>query len=66
MNFSKNLRYYRQEAGYSARELSFIIGVPYITYHRYEHGVWPTKGEILVAITEALNIPMDWLFSSIT
>ncbi len=63
MDFSKNLRHYRKAAGYSAREFAFIIGVPYMSYYRYEHGTWPSKGEILRSITEALNIPADWLLA---
>ena len=61
MQFSKNLRKYRENIGYSAKELAELIGIKYTTYLNYENMGSEPKYEILCKLANALNVSTDEL-----
>lgn len=62
MNFSDNLKKYREKAGFtSAREFAAILNIPYTTYAAYENDRRQPKYETLIEIARKLNISTDEL-----
>ena len=60
MNLDKNLRYYREQAGYkTAKEFADILNIPYNTYTAYENQKREPKLEMLIKIADLLNISLD-------
>lgn len=60
MNLDKNLRYYREQAGYkTAKEFADILNIPYNTYTAYENQKREPKLEMLIKIADLLNISID-------
>ncbi len=61
MNFSENLRKYRERAGYSSKELADIIKIKYTTYLNYENAGSEPKYDVLIKIADILNVSLDEL-----
>ena len=61
MLFHDNLRYYREQAGFTAKELAAIIGLKYSTYAAYENQGREPKYETLCKIADTLHITTDTL-----
>lgn len=60
MNLDKNLRYYRNKAGYkTAKEFADALDIPYNTYTAYENQKREPKLEMLCKIADLLNISLD-------
>jgi len=62
MNFQENLRFYRNNAGYSAKEFSQMLNIPYTTYTAYENQGREPKYKVLLKIADILQISIDDLF----
>lgn len=60
--FAENLYLRREELQLTQKELGQMIGVPDSRISAYEAGVFPTDPEKFVAIANALNVTLDWLF----
>lgn len=56
ISFSSNLRKYREAAGYTVKEFSKILGVPYSTYMGYERGRREPNFTAVDKIAKALGI----------
>lgn len=61
MKFQENLRFYREEKGYSAIEFSKMLNVPYPTYKGYENQGREPKYDTLCKIASLLNVSVDEL-----
>lgn len=62
MNFHKNLRYYRERAGYKqAKDFYKLLDVPYSTYIGYESKGREPKYQTLCKIADLLNVSTDEL-----
>lgn len=61
MNFAKNLKKYREAAGYSAKNFAAALGIPQSTYNGYENGGREPKYDTLCAIAQKLNVSIDEL-----
>lgn len=60
MNLDKNLRIYRERAGYAtAKEFADALDVPYNTYIAYENQKREPKLEMLIKIADLLNVSLD-------
>ena len=60
--FSKNLRHYRQKAGYSsAKDMAKALGLSYTTYIHYENKGSEPRYDILCQIARLLNVTPDTL-----
>ena len=59
--FAERLRYYRERAGYSQKELSDLIGVSVAAYNKYETRGNEPKLEILIKLANALNTDVNTL-----
>ena len=60
MNLDKNLRIYRERAGYAtAKEFADALDVPYNTYTAYENQKREPKLEMLIKIADLLNVSLD-------
>ena len=60
MNLDKNLRFYRERAGYTtAKDFSDALGIPYNTYTAYENQKREPKLEMLIKIANLLNVSLD-------
>lgn len=60
MNLDKNLRYYRNKAGYkTAKEFADALDIPYNTYTAYENQKREPKLEMLCKIADLLQISID-------
>ena len=60
MNFSKNLRRYRELAGFkSAKDFAAALDIPYTTYAPYENSTREPKYETLCKIAAALHVSID-------
>ena len=60
MNLDKNLRYYREQAGYNtAKEFADVLDIPYNTYTAYENQKREPKLEMLIKIADLLNVSLD-------
>lgn len=67
MNLDKNLRYYREQAGYkTAKEFADILNIPYNTYTAYENQKREPKLEMLIKIADLLNVSLDNLVGRTT
>lgn len=59
-NFSKNLRHYRQKAGYKqAKDFAEALNIPYSTYKGYESQGREPKYETLCKIADLLEVSID-------
>lgn len=63
MNFHENLRYYRTQAGYTAKTFANMLKIPYTTYTAYENQGREPKYEILIKIANLLNVSLDNLLN---
>lgn len=63
MNFHENLRYYRTQAGYTAKTFANMLKIPYTTYTAYENQGREPKYEILIKIANLLNVSVDNLLN---
>ena len=62
MNTGERIRYWRIKNGYTMTELGEKIGVTYTAMYRYEHScVKRIPQKRLVALSEALNVPVDYI-----
>lgn len=59
MEFKEQLRYYREQRGYSADELAKLIGVSYTTLKGYENAGREPKYNILIKIANVLKVSLD-------
>lgn len=59
MSFQENLRYYREQRGYSSDELAKLLDIPYTTLKGYENAGREPKYNILVKIADILNVSLD-------
>ena len=66
MGFQENLRYYREQAGYSSIKLAKILQIPYTTYKNYENMRNEPKYETLIKIADVLNVSTDKLLGRST
>ncbi len=53
--FAERLKYYRQKAGYSQKELAEKIGIKFAAYNNYETKGAQPKYDILLKLAYALN-----------
>lgn len=61
MSFSERLRYYREKANYSQKELAEKIGISFSTYNKYETRGNEPKIEILLKLAAALGTDVNTL-----
>ena len=61
MKFSKNLKRFRKNAGYTAKELAQKLELPYTTYAAYENQDREPKFDTLMKIAAALHVSIDEL-----
>ena len=61
MKFGERLRYYREKAGKSQKELAAAVGIPFQTYNNYEVKGNEPKIEVLIKIAEVLKIDVNTL-----
>lgn len=62
MNFSQNLKKYREAAGYkTAKDFAAAMGIGYTTYVGYENKGYEPNYETLCAIAQKLNVSVDEL-----
>lgn len=59
--FAERLKYYRQKAGYSQKELAEKIGIKFAAYNNYETKGAQPKIEVLIKLATALNIDVNTL-----
>lgn len=59
--FAERLRYYREKANISQKELSESVGISFSTYNNYETRNYEPKIEILVKLAQALGCSVDEL-----
>lgn len=59
--FAERLKYYRQKAGYSQKELADKIGIKFAAYNNYETKGAQPKIEVLIKMATALNIDVNTL-----
>lgn len=59
LEFKEQLRYYREQRGYSADELAKLIGVSYTTLKGYENAGREPKYNILIKIANVLKVSLD-------
>ena len=60
MSFQENLRNMRKKAGYTTKDFSLMLGIPYTTYRNYETVSIPPL-DILVNIASILGVSTDIL-----
>lgn len=58
-DFAQNLRRYREQAGYSAKEFSKLLGLSFATYAGYEYKGREPKFTLLRKIADTLNVSLD-------
>ena len=61
MTFAERLRYYREKAGYSQKEIAEIVNIPFQTYNNYETKGAQPKIEILIKLAHALHVDVNAL-----
>ena len=61
--FGENLRYYRNQSGYTQEQMAEKIDVALNQYQNYEHGKSFPRVSKLGEICEFLQIPADFLLS---
>ena len=61
MTFGERLRYYREKANLSQKELAAAVGIPFQTYNNYETKGNEPKIDTLVKIAEELKIDVNTL-----
>ena len=66
MSFHENLRYYREKAGYSTKELANLLGITANTYAGYEIREREPKYKTLCKIADLLQISTDDLLGRTT
>lgn len=60
INLSKNLRYYREQAGYkTAKEFVDVLKIPYNTYTAYENQNREPKLDLLIKMASLLHVSID-------
>ena len=59
MSFHENLRYYREKAGYTTKELANLLNISANTYAGYEIREREPKYQMLCKIADLLNISTD-------
>lgn len=59
--FAENLRYYREKANYSQKDLAKLIDVSVAAYNKYETRGNEPKIDILIKLATALNIDVNTL-----
>lgn len=62
--FNENLKYFREKNGYTAKELSQLIGIPNNTYTAYETKNREPSFAVLIKIANALNVTIDELLDN--
>ena len=61
MSLQDNLKRYREDAGFTSKEFSKLVGISYTTYTTYENrGSWPNE-QTLCKISDILNVSVDEL-----
>ena len=66
MSFHENLRYYREKAGYSTKELANLLGITANTYAGYEIREREPKYKTLCKIADLLQVSTDDLLGRTT
>ena len=61
MSFSERLRYYREKANYSQKEIAEKIGISFSTYNNYETRGYEPKIETLLKLAAALGTDVNTL-----
>lgn len=56
MRLGENIRFYREKAGLSLRDLADLVGVTYATLSRYETGKTTPKYDVLQQIARAVGV----------
>lgn len=59
--FAERLKYYRELANYSQKELALLIGVSFAAYNKYETRGNEPKIEVLIKIANTLGIDVNTL-----
>lgn len=59
MSFQENLRYYREQRGYSSDELAKLLDIPYTTLKGYENAGREPKYKTLCKIADLLQVSTD-------
>lgn len=59
MAFKDNLKAYRKDAGYTAKDFAKELGIAYTTYLTYENQGREPKYDILMKIADLLNVSID-------
>jgi len=58
---SPKIKYYRRLAGFSQKELAFLLGVSTVTIQNYESGKTSPSMETVVSLAHILSISTDQL-----
>ena len=61
-DFAKNLQARRLELNLKQEDVANMIGSRKGQISRYEAGVFPTTPERIIALADALDVTIDWLF----
>lgn len=61
MTFAERLKYYREKAKYSQKELAEKIGLPFQTYNNYETKGSEPKIEVLIKLAAVLGVDVNTL-----
>ena len=65
MNFQENLKYYRKKAGYkTAKDFANVLNISYTTYFAYENTEREPKYDLLIKISNLLNVSIDDLIKN--
>lgn len=65
MSFHENLRYYRERAGYTTKQISDLLGIASNTYAGYEIRGREPKYSMLLKISSILGITTDELLENV-
>ena len=61
MNFSERLRFYREQAKLSQKELAEKVGVTFAAYNKYETAGYEPKIDIIIKLAQSLGIDANTL-----
>lgn len=61
MTFAERLRYYREKAGYSQKDLAAAVGVTFAAYNKYETNDAQPKIDVLIKLAHALDTDVNTL-----
>ena len=64
-NFCRNVLEKRLELGLSQEALANLIGASRPRISNIESGVFPTEPDRIIALSKALDVSLDWLFTHV-